>query len=255
MDLLTIYADAWRDTAERVLRLCRSLSPTEWSGATDCPGWTVRDVVAHLAAIESQLAGGPAPREVAPDRVVSAAYTQAGVDARAGRTPQELVEELATAVAARTDWGHVAPPQGLPWDAETLLRNRAIDMWVHEQDIRRAVGRAGGWDAPGARVTVTAFGMAMPYVLGKKVAAPPGTTVVWEVDEPVALTITARVGDDGRAVAVDPPPRDVGAWLRMDSETFLLRCAGRRDAASLEVSVRGDTDLATRVLTAMPLTP
>ena len=255
MDLLTIYRDAWLDSARRLIRLCRSLSPAEWSRATDCPGWTVRDVVAHLAAIESELAGGPAPEGVAQDRVVSAAYTQAGVDARAGRTPEELAEELAAAVAARTDWEHVVPPQGLTWDEETLLRNRAIDMWVHEQDIRRAVDRPGGWDAPGARVTVTAFGIAMPYVLGKLVAAPPGTTVVWELDGPVTMTITASVGDDGRAVAVDPPPPDVDAWLRMDSETFALLCAGRRDAASLDISVQGDAALGQRVLAAMTLTP
>ena len=255
MDLLTIYADAWLDTAERVIRLCRQLSPADWSRPTDCPGWTVHDVVAHLAAIESELAGGPAPERVTNDRVVSAAYTRAGVDARVGRSPGQLVDELAAAVSARADSGWGTAPLGLPWDEETLLRNRAIDMWVHEQDIRRAVDRPGGWDAPGARVTVTAFGMAMPYVLGKLVAAPPGTTVVWELDGPVTMTITASVGDDGRAVAVDPPPPDVDAWLRMDSETFALLCAGRRDAASLDISVQGDAALGQRVLAAMTLTP
>ena len=254
MDLLTIYADAWLDTAERVIRLCRQLSPADWSRPTECPGWTVHDVVAHLAAIESELAGGPAPEGVINDRVVSAAYTEAGVAARVGRRPDELLSELASAVSARSDSGRATPPQGLPWDEETLLRNRAIDMWIHEQDIRRAVDRPGGWDAPGARVTVTAFGMAMPYVLGKRVAPPPGTTVVWEVDGPVTMTITARVGDDGRAVAVDPPPPDADAWLGMDSETFMLRCAGRRDAASLDISVHGDAALGQRVLAAMTLT-
>jgi len=255
VDLLTIYVDAWSDTAARVVTLCRELSAAEWSRPTDCPGWSVRDVVAHLAAIESELSGGVPTDGVGDEGTVSPAYTQAGVAARAGRTAGQLVDELAAAVSARGDGRRVTPPRGLSWDLETLLRNRVIDMWVHEQDIRRAVGRPGGLDSPGARVTTTAFAMGMPYVLGKKVAPPPGTTVVWDVAAPTAVTIAARVGEDGRAAPVDPPPVDADAWLTMDTETFALRCAGRREPSELDISVRGDEALAAGVLAAMPLTP
>ena len=37
-----------------------------------------------------------------------------------------------------------------PGSWETLLRNRPLDVWMHEQDVRRAVGRPGGLDAPAA---------------------------------------------------------------------------------------------------------
>lgn len=262
MDLLTIYVDAWHDTALRVVALCRELSPGEWASPTDCPGWTVREVVAHLAAIESELAGGPGSEIVTDDKVASPAYTQVGVDARADRTPDDLVEELETAVAARATalrngglGSPVEAPGGLAWDWDTLLRNRVIDLWVHEQDIRRAVRRHGGFDSPGARVTVTALAMGMPYVLGKRIAPPPGTTVVWEVSDPVAMTLAARVGDDGRATAVDPPPADANAWLRMDTETFVVLATGRRSTSSVDVCVDGDRALAARVLDAMALTP
>jgi len=262
VDLLQIYVDAWHDTAVRVIALCRELQAEDWDKPTDCPGWTVREVVAHLAAIESELAGGPGPEGVSNERTVSPAYTQPGVEARSGRTPEQLVDEFEAAVATRLAALRdgaldrpVSAPGRLAWDWDTLLRNRVIDLWVHEQDIRRAVRRPGGLDSPGARVTTTAFAMGMPYVLGKRVAPLPGTIVVWEVRDPVAITLAARVGDDGRAVPVDPPPADADAWLHMDTETFALLCAGRRDAAAVDVSVRGDEALAQRVLAAMPLTP
>ncbi len=262
MDLLRIYVDAWHDTAVRLIGLCRTLSEADWTRPTDCPGWAVRDVVAHLAAIESELAGGAAPAGHSNSRAVSPAYTKAGVDQRAARTPEQLVDEFETAVASREavlrdgDWaGPTSAPGGLAWDWDTLLRNRVIDLWVHEQDIRRAVDRPGGFDSPGARVTVTALAMGMPYVLGKQVAPPAGTSVVWEVGGPVAITIAAVVGDGGRAVAMDPPPADADVWLRMDTETFGVLCAGRRDPAALDIDVLGDHALAERVVAAMVVTP
>ncbi len=262
MDLLRIYVDAWHDTAVRVVALCRALQGEEWALSTDCPGWAVRDVVAHLAAVESELAGGAGPGGSGSDRTVSPSYTQAGVDGLADRTPEQLVDELESAVASREaalrdeDWTRpTGAPGGLAWDWDTLLRNRVVDLWVHEQDIRRAVHRPGGLDSPGARVTVTALAMGMPYVLGKRVAPPAGTSVVWEIAGPVAITIAAIVGDDGRARLVDPPPADAAAWLRMDTETFGVLCAGRRDPAALVFDVLGDHALADRVLAAMAVTP
>jgi uncharacterized protein (TIGR03083 family) len=262
VDLLTIYVDAWYDTGRRVVSLCRELGAEEWARPTDCSSWSVRDVVAHLAAVESELAGGSRGVPAGGVTEVSPAYTQGGVDARADLAPHQLVDELESAVEDRVtrlrdaDWSQPpVAPAGLAWDWDTLLRNRVIDMWVHEQDIRRAVGRPGGLDSPGARVTTTAFAMGMPFVLGKRVAPGAGTAVVWEVDGPAAVTIAAQVGEDGRAVAVDPPPGDADAWLGMDTETFAMVCAGRRDPSSLDVAVRGDEGLAARVLAAMPITP
>ena len=262
MDLRTIYVSAWHDTARGVVALCRQFRAEEWARPTDCPRWTVREVVAHLAAIESELVIGSGFAGEGNGREVPPAYTQLGVDARADQAPERLVEELAAAIEDRVtqlrgaDWAQPPrAPGGLAWDWDTLLRNRVIDVWVHEQDIRRAVGRPGGLDSAGARVTVTAFAMAMPYVLGKKVAPGPGTAAVWKVDGPTAVTIAARVGENGRAVAVDPPPADADVWLRMDTEAFGLLCAGRREPSSLDIAVHGDSALAARVLDAMTVTP
>lgn len=39
-----------RDERNAVLDLCRTLTDAEWASASDCAGWTVQDVVAHMGA-------------------------------------------------------------------------------------------------------------------------------------------------------------------------------------------------------------
>ena len=84
-------------------------------------------------------------------------YTEQGVVARRDATPDELINEIREAATARhtalladppTD-GSAKPERifgGIPWDWQTLLRNRPLDVWMHEQDVRRAVGRPGDLD-------------------------------------------------------------------------------------------------------------
>jgi uncharacterized protein (TIGR03083 family) len=46
-----------------VLALIDSLTPEEWSMPSDCAGWRVQDVVAHMSAVYKSIAGGPVARE------------------------------------------------------------------------------------------------------------------------------------------------------------------------------------------------
>ncbi len=263
---LTANVTAWRDSADRVVALCRALTAVDWARPTDLPGWTVHDVAAHLADVETQLAGGSLDvgttgrPEMAPDA------TLRGVASRRDVEPARLVDELAaaverraTALAADPPTDPTGHPPGLPigrgWDWATLLRNRAIDMWVHEQDIRRAVGMPGGLDSPGAAVTVTALAAALPYVLGKKVAPRPGTVVGWAVSGPTPLEVVLVVGDDGRARRLDSGAQDGATWLRMDTETFTLLATGRRSVDAVSIGVVGDHELAARVAAEMAVTP
>ena len=135
-----------------------------------------------------------------------------------------------------------------------LLQNRAIDVWVHEQDIRRATNRPGGLDSTGARLTTVTFAAAMAYALGKRVAPAAGMQVVWEITGPSGFTVSLRVGEDGRA-AEQQDTADADTRLAMDLETFTVLAAGRRTADQVDVDVSGDRFLAGRVLAAMAVTP
>lgn len=260
--MLATYLAAWRDTADRVLDLATGLSTSDLATRTDCPAWTVHDVLAHLAAVESDLAVAGA--EVAGHYTgeMVAALTQPGVTARADRSRDELLLELRTAIAARDEQLRELPdPQarartgaiGLKWTWDRLLRNRVIDLWVHEQDIRRAVGRPGAMDASGARISTYTFAAALPYVVGKKVGADPGTTVRLDIDGSVTMSMGVRVDDSGRAEPTEACSADVR--LVMDTETFTLLAAGRRSPEEVEARVEGDRELGDRVLQELAVTP
>lgn len=263
MHPLEPYILAWRETADALLDLLPSLTDDDWATSTDLPGWRVRDVAAHLAHLESVLAGfdpGPPPAP-AGGTSPSSDYTQSGVDARADRSPEELVDELRRSVEARTERLRDLPdpaakpditPGGVDWTWEVLLRNRAIDIWSHEQDIRRAVGRPGNLGSGGAQVTTRSFAAGMPFVLGKRVAPPPGTAVVWHITGEVPLEVGAIVGDDGRAAAQVADKPD--ATLTLTNESFTVLAAGRRTPDQVDVSIDGDEALGRAVLAGMVLT-
>lgn len=263
MDLLPTYVQGWREAADDVLAFGATLSDVDWERPSDCPGWRARDVLAHLVDIEESLVADEEPE---PTRGVPLdEWTEVGVDQRRGVPPGELLVALRNAVERRHGYLREQPPSDpaaapprtpadRPWNWDTLLRNRAIDMWVHAQDIRRAVDRPGGFDNLGATVAVTAFGLGMSYVLGKKVQPPAGTTVVWDIDGTHPARHTVEMTASGRAVALPEPPPEPSARLGMDTETFVVLAAGRRAPATVDVRVAGDPQLADRVLAAMAVT-
>lgn len=264
---LSGYTDVWWQAINDFTELLESLPAEEWSTPTDLAGWDVRAVAAHIAHLEGILAG--APEETVdvgePAHVTSlmGLYTEQGVVARRDASPDELINEIRSAATARhtalladppTD-GSAKPAQifgGVPWDWNTLLRNRPLDVWMHEQDIRRAVGRPGGLDTPAAKHTAEYLAESLGFVLGKRVGAPAGTTAVLQVagSEPFAFT----VNDAGRGQRLDEVPAEPTVLLRMDRESFIC-LAGGRCAAPGSVEVVGDQELGQQVLDRLATTP
>ena len=263
MTMLETYVRGWHESAESIIALAGELDDADWSRATDCDEWTVKDILAHLAHLESELCNPEQNTYEEPNgtRVISA-YTAKGVEARRDRTPDEIVAEFAAAVEMRAsrlarlpeDPKAPAPvtPGGVTWTWDALLRNRSIDVWVHEQDIRRAVGRPGGLDSTGAHVAVMTFSFAMPYVLGKRVQPPAMSTVRWEVTGETPLELAIRVGADGRASAIESLVEPT-VNLNMSTETFTVLTAGRRDPDEVEVEIEGDQSLGMATLAAMSI--
>src|SRR5690606_5633416 len=106
---------------------------------------------------------------------------------------------------------------GVPWTWEVLLRNRPLDVWMHEQDVRRAVGLPGGMDTAPAKHTADYLAEAVGFVLAKKVGAEPGTTLVLDLagSGPFAFTVNdARRGERLAEVPAEPT-----AVLGMDRAT------------------------------------
>jgi uncharacterized protein (TIGR03083 family) len=257
--------EVWHDACTDFVALVRELSPEEGELPTDLPGWSVKDNVAHTAHLEAVLAGTPEETihvDEAPHlRGLMNYYTEQGVLARRGRTLAELADEIEQAVATRyaalqadppTDPDAAPPktPGDVGWSTATLLSNRPLDVWMHEQDVRRAVGRPGGYDAPAAAHVIGVFARALPMVLGKRVGAPPGTSVRLVVGE---RSWTAQVGDDGRAAAVEVA--EPTATVRLSEEDYVVLAGGRRGADTVDARLEGDEALGRALLGSLAITP
>lgn len=262
--MLATYVSAWHESANAVLNLAAGLDPDSAALPTDCPGWTVQDVIAHLAHLESDAGAEASSSGATGAGELVSSYTEAGVAERRRLSLTEVTDQLRTAIDHRFDQLADLPddaslpapvtPGGIAWSWDELLRNRCLDMWVHEQDIRRALARPGGMDSTAAHVVTMTFAHAMPYVLGKRVKPAPGTTVRWDVTGEVPVDLAVRIGDDGRAHRLDTLDGPV-TTLAMSTETFTVLAAGRRRADQVEVGIDGDQELGRAVLDAMALTP
>ena len=260
--------EVWRDAISEFVDLARDVPEDQWNLPTDLEGWSVKDNVAHTAHLEGVLAGAPEetiPVDEAPHiKDISGFYTEQGVLARRDRDMASLADEIEQAAAARTAElaasppvdADAAPPRtpgGVPWSCQTLLSNRPLDVWMHSQDIRRAIGRPGGYDGAPARHAISKFGGALPMVLGKRVAPPIGTSVRIDVPE-VGQSWTAQIGEDGRAGFIDAV-EDPTVLITLTAEDFVVLAGGRRGLDATSPAYVGDAELGHAVLSNFSVTP
>ena len=244
-------------------QLCSGLPAGQWDLPTGCPGWTVKDHLSHLVDYEARALGRPAPgHEPGPLPHVKNEMGQVneiGVDVRRPRPGAQVLAEFRQVTGERlarlrTLTGQdlaapVATPAG-PGTMADLLTLRVMDSWMHEQDIRRATGRPGHADGPAAGEAVGYFTRFLPYVVGKRAAAPDGSKVVFRVGgrDPVAIQMAGGRG----SLAADAGGATVS--LAIPVTTFAALAGGRSDVPD-DTRVTGDEALGRRVLGSMGLMP
>lgn len=268
---LDAYVGVWWEAVDDFTTLLEKVPADGWHAPTDLPGWDVHSVAAHVAHLESLLAGeehhqveiGDAPHAHGS----MGRFTEQGVVARRDRTPDQLINEIRSSTTARHTHLLAAPPAdpdapapglfaAIGWSTRTLLRNRPLDVWMHEQDVRRALDRPGGMDSAAARHSAAYLMESLGYVLAKRVKAEAGTTAVLRVEghEQVCATVT----QEGRGEFVTDPPLHPTVELQADRESFVLLAGGRRHPAGNRVGrveVIGDQDLGRRLLHHLAVTP
>lgn len=259
-DVLSGLFASW----EAIERLMTGLTPEQWNTATSLPGWRVHDVVSHVIGTESMLAGVPTPE---PDCEVSAldhvhneigALNECWVRYLRDETPDDMLARLGDVTAERTTM--LTNMTDDAWNAVTMtpagqdsygrfMRIRTFDCWMHEQDIREALG-APASDAelagPAARLALDEVAASMGFVVGKRGQAPDGARIALDLTGPLARTI--RVAVDGRAAVVDDfggaEPTTV---VQVDGVRFTRLCGGR-PASAAGVEIRGDRDVGRRIV-------
>lgn len=148
---------------ERFLDLLRSLSPEDWTKATDCPQWDVRAIAGHTTGMALMATGlketlRQSLRSKRRGGVPLDALTALQVEEHADLTTGELVARFA-AIGPRAARGRrrtpalvrrmkLPDPQGVAGKTERWTNGYLIDTiltrdpWMHRMDICRATGRA-----------------------------------------------------------------------------------------------------------------
>ena len=147
-----------RREQQRGLSYLRSLRPDDWSVPVDPPelaGWTVHDVVAHLAANATLLAHTlGVPVAGVPETALDNEGRTAAAQARHRALPPSAAIDEFEAAARAVDEAvaaleAVTPTPGsprrstggaVPTPIGWVLMVRAFETWTHTDDIRRALG-------------------------------------------------------------------------------------------------------------------
>jgi len=244
------------------------LATSDWDRPTECPGWTVRDQYAHMIGTESVLLGEPSPPPVHADhtRNLMGESNEGWVERWRGCSGPEVLAGFRDVTGRRLAALRAMTPE--EWEAPTMtpvgpgtygsfMEIRVFDCWVHEQDVRRAVGRPGHLDGPVVELAMSRVTGALGFVVGKRVAPGDGTSVVVELGAPFATTLAVKVAG-GRAGAVAPPSMPT-VHIRSDGEAWLCLGTGRWTAdealARGRVALSGDEALARRILEQLATTP
>ncbi len=213
MDLIVAALAAQQDELDGMLR---DATDADWDTPTRCPGWTVGDVVLHLAQTDEFARASVEGRLAEPVATWTGTEGAATVDERAealvagqrGAPPQQVLERWRTGASALRDaLKTVNPSARLTWvtgqvAARTLATTRVAETWIHTGDVAEALGVARR-PGPQLEQIVRLAWRTLPYAFardGKELAGP------------VAVALTAPDG---------------GTWAFGDAGTATTMVRGR----------------------------
>ena len=241
------------------------LSEDEWQLPSPLPGWSVQDNVAHILGTEAMLAGEPGP-DVEIDREANAhvrndigAFNEQWVASLRAVPPSEVLARFRELTRMRLD--ALDQMSDDEWNAESFtpagkdtygrfMQIRVFDCWLHEQDIRDAVGRPGHESGVAVDVVLDEMATALGFVVGKKAGAAAGQSVTFALTDGGSVVRELHVEVGERAAVVPALSAPVTVVLTMPVGVMTRRCAGRVGPDDLldQVVIDGDLALAAKIL-------
>jgi uncharacterized protein (TIGR03084 family) len=206
------------------------LDAAGWATPSRCDGWTVSDVVLHLAQTDEMARASFEGRLAEHVESVASIWAEASdVDEGAGRmvalereqqTPDEIYERWRDGAAAlRAAYAALDPSARVLWvagelAARSLLTTRLAECWIHTGDVAEPLGVEL---APTDRLRPIArlAWRTLPYAFARAGRDAPG---------PVAFHLTGPNGDDWRFDPDGEPAPTVVTGPAID----LCRVAGQR---------------------------
>ena len=260
-DVLAGLFASW-DAIEALLA---GLTDEQWQAPAPVPGWTVHDLVAHMAGTELMLSGEPNPEiDVTGRKHVHneiGVLNERWVEHLRTKTPAQMLaifrditarRKAALTAMSEQEWNAVGFTPAGPDSYGRFMRVRVFDCWFHEHDIRDAVGKPAGDEGltgPDSRLALDEMASSMAFVVGKKGQAPEGSRVLIALTGPLSRVF--RVAVDGRAALVeDFGDAEPTAMIGIDGLQFTRLAGGRPMLAgrSKGIDYSGDVEVAKRIV-------
>ncbi|TVR24994.1 MAG: maleylpyruvate isomerase family mycothiol-dependent enzyme [Ilumatobacter sp.] len=258
--------DALRAERQHVLDLIESLSDEEWQLPSDCDGWRVQDVIAHMSAVFVTVSGGDTAKADPPsddaERNADAAveerryWSSADVGAEYERSSATAIDALAGLQSPPLS-DTVIPLGNLGHHPMHLLADALVfDHYCHlRHDLIAPGGPLARPDLPSDDLRL---GPAMTWMLaGLPQMCAEGLSVL---DRPVDLVFEGPGGGTWHLVpgtpfvsVVEGPAEDAAATVTSNAHDFVSWGTARRPWRELGVQVHGDEPYAALILDAIDI--
>ena len=257
-----------------LLELLSSLAAGQWQASTVCPGWSVKDIALHLLGgdvdLLSRRRDGVAPADPSSQpagfqELVSSLdrLNQTWVEATRRVSPRLLCELLA--VTGEATWRYLgsldlfAVEESVSWIRPEPVPNwldvarQYTERWVHQQQIRDAVGVPGLKEPAFMAPVLATFVHTLPRAF-TDVPAAVGTTVEVAITGEVGGRWVLTRGPHGWELTAGtaPAPR---ARVALDAETAWRLWTKQLSpaAAQMSVTISGERTLGLPVLNAVAI--
>ena len=260
--------DALREVWTGLHHFCSEFTDDHWTRPVPLPGWDVRSTFIHVFGTEAMLLGrrpsvGERPDDLHHVKNPIGKLNEQWIATYADATPAELLDEFHALTTARLaaleamtpeKWSELGPTPVGKAPYGRFMQIRVFDCWMHEQDIRAGLDLPGHESGLAVDVALDEMATAMGFVVGKRAAAPVGTTVTFDLTGPGWRQIDIAVGE--RAEVVDALDGPATVTLKMPVIWFSRIAGGREDAPEHldRVEISGDVQLGNAILTNLAYT-
>jgi uncharacterized protein (TIGR03083 family) len=255
-------AEALGRAADALYQLLCALSDDDWKTPA-LRGLDVQGLVGHLTGVEHDthraLAGDP---DVADAEHVES--TQGSAVRQAGRSPAQTRHEWRRAADHTLELVRAADGDpaaggctdriavhGIRLPLGDLLVVRAFELWVHDNDIRRAVGLPPSVpDPPVLRLMSDLAARMLPYAAARMGLRPVDVHLVLTGPGGGTWDVAIGQGTDGQGASGQEAVSQESLAIVTDAVGFCRLAANRVTPAELGPHITGDENRAVGVLTA-----